>query len=134
MIDKLLGGADPKFINKSTEYLEKAALEAASNIEEIFRPKKISAKEVSRRRFAIEAVVQALVEEYIGVTLPSLRKRFTQDFDTMVAQMPKQELIELAEALVSITAVERKASSDEATVGGPIDVALITLKRRIYLD
>ena len=59
----------------------------------------------------------------------------------MVAMMPKQELIELAEALVSITAVERKATSDAGTVGGPIDVAFITkheglvwIKRKHYFD
>lgn len=44
----------------------------------------------------------------------------------MIALMPKLELIELAEALISITAIERKATSDEGTVGGPIDVAFIT--------
>ena len=32
----------------------------------------------------------------------------------------------VAEALVGITAVERKATRDAGTVGGPIDVALIT--------
>ena len=59
----------------------------------------------------------------------------------MVAMMPKQELIELAEALVSITAVERKATSDEGTVGGLIDVAFITkhegfvwIKRKHYFE
>ena len=57
----------------------------------------------------------------------------------MIAMMPKLELIELAEALVSITAIERKATSDEGTVGGPIDVAFITkhegfvwIKRKLY--
>jgi hypothetical protein len=59
----------------------------------------------------------------------------------MVAMMPKQDLIELAEALVSITVVERKASADTATVGGPIDVAIITknegfvwVKRKHYFN
>lgn len=59
----------------------------------------------------------------------------------MIAMMPKQELIELAEALVSITAVERKATADEGTVGGLIDVAFITkhegfvwVKRKHYFE
>ena len=59
----------------------------------------------------------------------------------MIALMPKQELIELAEALVSITAVERKATPDEGTVGGLIDVAFITkhegfvwIKRKHYFE
>ena len=59
----------------------------------------------------------------------------------MIALMPKMELIELAEALISITAIERKATSDEGTVGGPIDVAFITkhegfvwIKRKHYFE
>ena len=59
----------------------------------------------------------------------------------MIALMPKLELIELAEALISITAIERKATSDEGTVGGHIDVAFITkhegfvwIKRKHYFS
>jgi len=68
-----------------------------------------------------------------------MASEFGADFDRMMAMMPKQELIQLAEALVSITAIERKASREEATVGGPIDVAIITkhegfvwIKRKHY--
>ena len=52
-----------------------------------------------------------------GRNVEMLRSSFSRQFDQMVAMMPKQELIELAEALVSITAVERKATSDDGTVG-----------------
>ena len=55
-----------------------------------------------------------------------LTQEFERKFKETIALMPKQDLIELAEALVSITAIERKASDDAGTVGGPIDVALIT--------
>jgi len=55
--------------------------------------------------------------------------------------MPKVELIEFAEALISITAIERKATSDQGTVGGAIDVAFINkhegfvwIKRKHYFD
>jgi hypothetical protein len=44
----------------------------------------------------------------------------------MIAMLPKIELIELYEALVSKTAAERKETVDEGTVGGPIDGDFIT--------
>lgn len=66
---------------------------------------------------------------------------FRIEYERMIAMMPKIELIELAEALVSITAIERKATSDEGTVGGPIDVAFVTrhegfvwIKRKYYFN
>jgi hypothetical protein len=64
---------------------------------------------------------------------------FKIEFERMIAMMPKIELIEFAEALVNITAIERKATTDQGTVGGPIDVAFVSkhegfvwIKRKFY--
>jgi len=58
-----------------------------------------------------------------------------------VAALPKDELGLMAEALVSLTKFKRRVSTQEETVGGPIDVAIITkgdgfvwLKRKHYFD
>lgn len=55
--------------------------------------------------------------------------------------MPKQELASFAEALVNITVAKRKVSAELETVGGPIDVAVISrhegfvwVKRKHYFD
>jgi hypothetical protein len=40
--------------------------------------------------------------------------------------LPKDELAATAEALVSLTSVKRKMSRGPETVGGPIDVAVIS--------
>ncbi|CAO4141560.1 hypothetical protein GPNCGGLF_LOCUS1177 [Methylorubrum aminovorans] len=59
----------------------------------------------------------------------------------MVDFMPKQELTYAAEAFISLTSVKRKVSAQQETVGGPIDVAVITknegfvwIKRKHYFD
>jgi hypothetical protein len=44
----------------------------------------------------------------------------------MVFLMPKQDLAALAEEMINLTAVKRKFSSGKETVGGPIDVAVIS--------
>ena len=44
----------------------------------------------------------------------------------IVSGMQKNELVSMAEAMVNLTALKRHVSDDEESVGGPIDVALIT--------
>ena len=57
----------------------------------------------------------------------------------MAALLPKDELANLAESLVSLTALHRKVSRDLEAVGGAIDVAVISkgdgfvwIKRKHY--
>ena len=58
-----------------------------------------------------------------------------------IAALPKEELSNLAESLIKITSIKRKVQNDLETVGGPIDVAIITkgdgfiwTKRKHYFD
>ena len=44
----------------------------------------------------------------------------------MLASLPVNNLAEIAEALVTLTSLRRHMSTDQETVGGPTDVALIT--------
>ncbi|WP_415720308.1 hypothetical protein [Photobacterium ganghwense] len=44
----------------------------------------------------------------------------------MIQHLPKNELAYMAESLVNLTAFKRKVSNDNETVGGPIDVAVIS--------
>ena len=44
----------------------------------------------------------------------------------MVEFMPKPELASMAESLVGLTSIKRKVSRGMETVGGPIDVAVIS--------
>lgn len=44
----------------------------------------------------------------------------------MVEFMPKQDLAEFAEALVNLSSLQRRVNSGFETVGGPIDVAVIS--------
>jgi len=58
-----------------------------------------------------------------------------------VAALPKNELAEMAEALVSLVSIKKRISMDMETVGGPIDVAVISkgdgfiwIKRKHYFN
>ncbi|NQZ91270.1 MAG: hypothetical protein HRT97_02875 [Moritella sp.] len=57
----------------------------------------------------------------------------------MIAHLPKNEMAYMAESLVNLTAFKRKVSSERDSVGGPIDVAVISktdgfvwIKRKHY--
>ncbi len=59
----------------------------------------------------------------------------------IVYSMSKKELAEMAHALVELTSKKRRFSSDQETVGGPIDVAVVTrnegliwIQRKHYFD
>jgi ribosomal protein L17 len=141
VIERLLGGADPRFVRKTTEFIGMAVTKVADAIDSALRRRRLSKAKASERQKLVKEVTDVIVREYETETTKSLREEFSREFDRMIALMPKQELIELAEALVSITAVERKATSDEGTVGGPIDVAFITkhegfvwIKRKHYFE
>jgi hypothetical protein len=64
---------------------------------------------------------------------------FSSPIMRMVSVLPKDELPNLAASLVELTSLKRHVSSDAETVGGPVDVALITksdgfvwIKRKHY--
>jgi hypothetical protein len=138
VIDRLLGGVDPRFVEKTAEFLSESAEKLCSLIVDLYaaraRKKKRTAEEEK-----VKAILKVIADNYRNDISPGFRKEFGEEFERMIALMPKLELIELAEALINITAIERKATSDEGTVGGPIDVAFITkhegfvwIKRKYY--
>lgn len=82
----------------------------------------------------------------------ALRDTFIENIHTMerdmyiplintVESLNKQEIAELAENLVNVTSLKRKISMETDSVGGPIDVAVITknegfiwIKRKYFFD
>ncbi len=64
-----------------------------------------------------------------------------QPIINVVGMLPKDELAEMAESLVNLTRFERRVTPEAETVGGPIDVAVISrgdgfiwIKRKHYFD
>ena len=68
-------------------------------------------------------------------------KWVTNDIVRVVASLPKADLAGLAEALVNLTSTKRQVTPQQETVGGPVDVAVISkgdgfiwIKRKHYFD
>ncbi|MBV8685256.1 MAG: hypothetical protein JO238_01055 [Alphaproteobacteria bacterium] len=134
--DRILSGADQQFVNKSSEFIERSLTSAKQSLVDALTAAGVPADQAGA---AFDVIIQETHNEFRTQFWKDAKAKFQNDFNEMVALMPKQETIELAEALVSITAIERKASSEQATVGGPVDVAFISrhegfvwIKRKHY--
>jgi hypothetical protein len=77
-----------------------------------------------------------------GSTVNQFRRtQYIEPVLTVMSILPKDELAQMAEALVNLTSFKRRVSTDAETVGGPVDVALISrgdgfiwIKRKLYFD
>lgn len=55
-----------------------------------------------------------------------LKNHHSDPIMSIVELLPKEELAEMAEALVNLTSFKRRVSPEAETVGGPVDVAVIS--------
>ena len=74
---------------------------------------------------AIEAE-DAFFDGLESETFEAIRSESQSEIEDMVEFMPKPELARMAEALVNLTSIKRRVSRGMETVGGPIDVAIIS--------
>ncbi|CAH5009662.1 hypothetical protein ACR71O_24975 [Klebsiella pneumoniae] len=94
---------------------------------------------------AFEDTIIQKMESRKDIYRKVINNQITDKYSSKVTQMieflPKQDLAYMAESLVNLTAFKRKVSNDNETVGGPIDVAIISkgdgfiwVKRKHYFD
>jgi hypothetical protein len=79
--------------------------------------------------------------EFVNEMHVFARKHISNPVVKAVAVLPKEELATMAETLVNLTSFRRRVTLDMETVGGPIDVAVISrgdgfvwIKRKRYFD
>ena len=89
----------------------------------------------------LEAATSSAMDSFRDRLLTWLRIRHIEPLLEVLNVVPKEELADLAESLVSLTSVKRKMSLGLETVGGPIDVAIISkgdgfvwIRRKHYFD
>lgn len=86
-------------------------------------------------------IIQSLLKSYRKDMIDYQFKEHYIPIIRMVEHLSKEELAGMAEALVNITSLKRRVSTNLDTVGGPIDVAVISkgdgfiwVKRKHYFD
>jgi hypothetical protein len=82
--------------------------------------------------FTSEDVLNQKINEIIAYTKEAARINLTNPIMTIVSALPKDELATMAESLVNVTSFMRRVShtqmATQETVGGPVDVAVISKK------
>lgn len=70
-----------------------------------------------------------------------IQNRYIDSLIETVAYLSKEDLADMAESLVRMTCIKRRITSTQETVGGPVDVAVVTkgdgfvwMKRKHYFD
>lgn len=139
IIDRYLEGMDKDFEREIQDYfkevlttIEQNLLDGAPRV-----PKRV--RQLAQAQIA--DLGKIALEHMENAFIPKLRQKFRQQMEDMVLFMPKQDLANLAEALVNITSLKRRFSGDQETVAGPIDVAVISksdgfvwVRRKHYFD
>jgi len=81
------------------------------------------------------------IMEFLNEIDDRINRRHTWPVEDALAVLPKDELAEMAETLVSLTSFKRRVTLGQETVGGPVDVAVISkgdgfvwIKRKAYFD
>ena len=99
-----------------------------------------AAQKYQYKRDAFEASKSAIRDFFIRMD-NERKSKHTFQIENAIQIMPFSELAEIAEVFIRLTQVRRRLSPDSETVGGPIDVAVISkadgfiwVKRKFYFN
>ncbi len=124
MVETFMEGIDPKLREMIETSTGRLFTQMSSIIIDELKAKHPKEAVALKRKVSagLDALLAALYTEWTSFR----RKGYTSPVMQMVASLPKDELGAMAESLVNLTRFKRRISNEQETVGGPIDVAVIT--------
>lgn len=138
MVYRFMEGVDPDYAVQLQQNIHALLLSNVLDVADILAAD--DAHKASLRP-ALESAVDAAFDVFWQEDIRLRRERFSQPIIDMVMSLPKDELANLAESLVSLTSLQRRVSREIETVGGAIDVAVISkgdgfvwVKRKHYFS
>ncbi|MFQ5456070.1 MAG: hypothetical protein ACE5EA_07705, partial [Nitrospirota bacterium] len=137
MVVTFMEGIDPNLQTQIEGYLSEIFNRYPEDIVENIE--KFNKKEKSILISKLKEVSNKLFQDYTKYIENYRKENYVYPVMRVVAMLPKDELASMAESLVSLTSFKRKVSMEKETVGGPIDVAVISkgdgfvwIKRKHY--
>ncbi len=124
MVDRFLHGLDDRLRADITKFCEQTVGEISNGIFAKLDIENEADKEVLVQ-LAKEAE-KAFTRNLNDVAFANFQQKSRREIEDMVEFMPKPELAKMAEALIDLTSIKRKVSEGPETVGGPVDVAVIS--------
>lgn len=134
--ETVLTGVDPKYIDTMQTSIENSFNDVAAGIAPLLADQ--------AQEQAVTAFINNIGKELIQKLNEFQNSAITGPLLEILAHMGKEDMAELAESLVNITSIKRKFTSSDSSdesVGGPVDVAVVTkgdgfiwIKRKHYFD
>lgn len=142
MVYAFMEGIDPALDIINNSYLTNIFNDYATKItREIKKFNKLSSSELKECKKNLHEMSIKLFKNYSKEMRNFRSENYIQPIMQVVSSLPKDELSLMAETLVNLTKFKQKVSIGEETVGGPIDVAIISkgdgfvwIKRKYYFD
>lgn len=139
MVDRFILGIDSHFENHIINEVGQSVKTVCDTILSFVN--KNQDRNVTLPNDLISELMEVVKRHFENTVLDHLKGFALRDTYDLLTAMPKSELAQMAESLVSVTSMKRRMSIESETVGGPIDVALITrsegfiwIKRKHYFD
>ncbi|CAI1641337.1 Uncharacterised protein [Serratia marcescens] len=139
-VQLFLQGCYDEFLEHNSEVHESCRQDIKNNFKEILI-KYISPDDAEKELAVLDGLINDCVESTNTKINSFINTNYIQKVISMLGFLPKQELAYMAESLVNLTAFKRKVSNEHETVGGPIDVAIISkadgfiwVKRKHYFS
>ena len=120
MVDTFMSGTNNALLTYIYEYVLETLDSMPELISKVYGTKPLHSND-KYRQLLIE-----IMDECFESIQGHIRHTQSSPVMSMVAALPKDELAAMAESLVSLTAFKRKVSHTIESVGGPVDVAVIS--------
>jgi hypothetical protein len=139
MVFRFMEGVDPNYL----EFLEGGIKQVVHLVSDhlIDRYSSGNSRTKKQRAARVRVTVDKMVNAFSSASEEFRYKMFSEKMLDIVSILPKEEIGELAGSLVEITSLKRRMSMDAESVGGPIDVAVISkgdgfiwIKRKHYFN
>ena len=125
MVCRFVEGADPDYKKTIGEDIELLFSELPSRIIGMISELTDAQKRQYEQKVS-EVISRPFLEGYTKHIESYQHSRFIDRILKILQIMPRDEMATMAEALVSITSLQRRVSTQSETVAGPVDVAIIS--------
>jgi hypothetical protein len=122
MVERFLHGLDADTQKRIGRIYDELLEEYSAGLIDMIRPSKTARDKANR----LAAAARKVLLDKAAVGIREIRNASRSEIEDMVEFMPKSEIAQMAQALVNLTSIKHRVSRGMATVGGPIDVAVIS--------
>lgn len=134
VMQTILYGIAPQVMNIYMKSLNQTFNKMKVELAKIIAPKD---KDLANQVESLD--IEPFAQMFAKLSRTAQGKQYTSPFINSVASLEKEDLADFAESLITLTSLKRKVSPDQETVGGPVDVMVISkgdgiiwMKRKHY--